>query len=118
VFDLKFAGSGGFYGTATQGGDFDDYYMIVAYNPTPCPSFTSNNTQVIEWRGNGAGSFTGTILAPSACIDLRGNADQSAMNSQIIGYIVGSNGNAEVYIKYNENENHQDPYIPAITMWE
>ena len=118
VFDLKFAGSGGFYGTATQGGDFDDYYMIVAYNPTPCPSFTSNNTQVIEWRGNGAGSFTGTILAPSACIDLRGNADQSAMNSQIIGYIVGSNGNAEVYINYNEEENHQTPYEPTVSIWE
>ncbi len=115
-FDLKFAGSGGFYGTPTHGGDYDNYYMIVAYNPTPCPSFTSNNTQVIEWRGNGAGTFSGTVLAPSACLDLRGNADQSAMHSQVIGYIVGSNGDAEVYVSYEADENHQKPVNPCITL--
>jgi Flp pilus assembly protein TadG len=116
TFDLKFAGSGGFYGTPTQSGKYAGYYMIVAYNPTPCPRFTSNNTQVIEWRGNGAGTFYGTVLAPSACIDLRGNADQSAMHSQIISYIVGSNGNAEVYVNYEADENHHTPVNPSITL--
>ena len=116
VFDLKFAGSGGFYGTASRTGDYAGYYMIVAYNTTPCPRFTSNNTQVIEWRGNGAGSFSGTVLAPSACIDLRGNADQSAMHSQIIGYIVGSNGTADVYVSYEEEKNVRIPVYPTITL--
>ena len=69
-FDLKFAGGGGFYGTPTHNGDFANYYMVVAYNSTPCPRFTSNSTQVIEWRGNGASTFSGTVLAPSACLDL------------------------------------------------
>jgi len=118
VFDLRFAGGGGLYGTATQGGDFDDYYMVVPYDSslTPCPTFTSNSTQVIEWRGNGAGTFTGTILAPMACLDLRGNADQTAINSQVIGYIVGSNGNANVYVSYDPDQNHQNPVYPAITL--
>ncbi len=116
TFDLKFAGSGGFYGTPTQSGDYAGYYMVVAYNPTPCPRFTSHNTQVIEWRGNGAGTFYGTVLAPSACLDLRGNADQSAMHSQVIGYIVGSNGNAEVYVNYEADENHHSPVHPSITL--
>ena len=116
VFNLKFAGRGGFYGSPTQGGDYSDYYMIIAYDPTPCQRFTDNNAQVIEWRGNGSGSFSGTVLAPSACIDLRGNADQSAMHSQIIGYIVGSNGTAEVYVNYQEEENHQTPVHPSITL--
>jgi Flp pilus assembly protein TadG len=116
TFDLKFAGGGGFYGTPTQSGEYANYYMIVAMRPTPCPSFTSNKTQVIEWRGNGAGTFYGTVLAPSACLDLRGNADQSAMHSQVIGYIVGSNGNAEVYVRYKEDENHRIPVDPSITL--
>jgi len=115
VFNLKFAGSGGFYGTPTITGEFSNYYMIIAYDPTPCQSFTDHNAQVIEWRGNGSGSFSGTVLAPSACLDLRGNADQSAMNSQIIGYIVGSNGNAEVFVSYEEDENHLEPFNPSIT---
>ncbi len=115
-FDLKFAGSGGFSGTATQAGDFENYYMVVAFNPNnPCPDFTSNNTQVIEWRGNGGGSFYGTLLAPSACVDVRGNGDPAGMNTQIIGYIVGSNGNAEVYINYEEADNHLNPIEPNIT---
>ena len=115
-FDLKFAGSGGFYGTPTQSGPYANYYMIAAYNSTPCPRFTSNNTQVIEWRGNGAGTFSGTVLAPSACLDLRGNADQSAIHSQVIGYIVGSNGDAEVYVNYQADENHKAPVNPSITL--
>jgi hypothetical protein len=118
VFDLRFSGGGGLYGTPTNGGDFDNYYMVVPYDSslTPCPTFTSVSTQVIEWRGNGAGTFSGTILAPMACLDLRGNADQSAIHSQVIGYIVGSNGNAEVYVSYNPDENHLDPVYPTITI--
>jgi hypothetical protein len=116
TFDLKFAGGGGFYGTPSQGGDFEDYYMVVAYRNPPCPRFTSNNTQVIEWRGNGGGTFYGTVLAPSACLDIRGNGDPSGMHTQIIGYIVGSNGNAEVYINYDEDENHTIPINPVITL--
>jgi Flp pilus assembly protein TadG len=116
VFNLKFAGSGGFYGTPTLIGDYENYYMIIAYDPTPCQSFTDHNAQVIEWRGNGAGSMSGTILAPSACLDLRGNADQSAMESQIIGYIVGSNGNAEVFVSYEEDKIHRNPFEPSMTL--
>jgi hypothetical protein len=116
TFNLKFAGGGGFSGTPTQSGDFEDYYMVVAYNPTPCPSFSSNSTQVIEWRGNGGGAFYGTILAPSACLDIRGNGDPAGMHTQIIGYIVGSNGDAEVYVNYQEDENHLYPVYPTISL--
>jgi len=118
VFHLKFAGGGGFYGTPTSSGTYANYYMIIAYQNTPCPAFTSQSTQVIVWRGNGSGSFSGTVLAPSACLDLRGNADQSAIHSQIIGYIVGSNGNAEVYVNYQADENHLDPFEPTISLIE
>lgn len=122
-FNLKFAGGGGFSGTPTSGGDFMNYYMVIAYDPTPCPGFNDNNSQVIQYRGNGQGTFSGTILAPSACLDLRGNGDTNGIHSQIIGYNVSSNGNAggnsgdeSVYINFQEDENHKIPVYPSISM--
>ena len=123
VFNLKFAGGGGFSGTPTSSGDFMNYYMVIAYDPTPCPAFNDNNSQVIQYRGNGSGSFSGTILAPSACLDLRGNGDANGLHTQIIGYNVSSNGNAggnsgdeSVYINFQADENHQIPVQPTISL--
>ncbi|HLO27520.1 MAG TPA: Tad domain-containing protein [Anaerolineales bacterium] len=123
-FSLKFAGTGGFYGTPTESGGYtgskpyEDYYMIIAMSDPPCEDFTKGD-QTIEWRGNGSGSFYGTILAPSACLDLRGNGDTDGMHTQIIAYTVSSNGNAgaknQVYINYEADENHQDPVFPFIS---
>ena len=115
-FRLNFAGGGGFSGTASLGGDYQGYYMVIAYNGDPCTSFTDNHSQNMVWRGNSFGTHYGTILAPSACIDLRGNGETSGMHTQIIGYNVSSNGNAEVYINYQIDENHQTPYTPSITL--
>jgi hypothetical protein len=121
-FNLKYAGDGGFYGTPTEAGTYtgsdpyDEYYMIIAYTPDVCTSFSDNHAQVLEWRGNGSGAFYGTILAPSACLDLRGNGEASGLHSQVIGYIVGSNGTADVLIDYQVDENHQNPVYPTITM--
>lgn len=118
VFSLKFAGGGGFSGTPTQSGIYHSYYMIVAYDPTPCEAFNDNNAQQIQWRGNGFGELYGTVLAPSACIDYRGNSDGSAINSQLIGYMVTSNGNAEVAVDYEADENRRDPEAPTISLIE
>jgi hypothetical protein len=115
-FNLKFAGGGGFNGTPSTSGDFANYYMVIAYDPTPCPDFNSQNAQVIQFRGNGSGTYSGTILAPSACLDLRGNGESSGIHTQVIGYNVSSNGNAEVYINYEKDENHQTPYDPTVTL--
>lgn len=119
-FDLKFAGGGGFWGNPTQPGGYagsdpyEGYYMVVVRTDPPCPDFAHGN-QVIEWRGNGTGSFTGTVLAPSACLDVRGNGDPAGMNTQLIAYVVGSNGNADVYINYNPTDNRREPVYPSIT---
>lgn len=116
VFNLKFAGGGGFSGTPTENGTYSSYYMIIAYDPTPCTAFNDNNAQVIQYRGNGGGILAGTILAPSACIDFRGNPNGSAVESQIIGYIVSSNGNAEVAVDYQEEGNRREPEFPTIEL--
>jgi len=115
-FSLKFAGGGGFSGTPTESGIYHSYYMIIVYDPTPCTSFNDNNAQQIQYRGNGNGTLYGTVLAPSACIDFRGNPDGSAVHSQIIGYMVSSNGNAEVKVDYNADENRRDPEDPTIEL--
>jgi len=115
-FNLKFAGGGGFSGTPTDSGTYSNYYMIIAMTNPPCSSFTSQNSQVINYRGNGSGALYGTILAPSACIDLRGNGATEDVHSQVIGYNVTSNGTADVYINYKEQENHLNPYEPTVSL--
>jgi Flp pilus assembly protein TadG len=123
-FDVKFAGGGGFFGTATKAGtyagsdDYADYYMVV--EPAEfCTKFSDNtDSQRIEWRGNGTGTFYGTVFAPTACLDLRGNGTAEGMHSQIIGWIVGSNGNADVYINYKQDENHEITVHPNISLLE
>ena len=116
VFDLRFAGSGGFNGTATATGPYAGYYLIVAYNPTPCPVFNAKNVQTMVLRGNSGGTFSGTILAPSACIDVRGNGEPSGINTQIIGYNVTSNGNGEVYINYTPNPDLFLPFDDSLSL--
>lgn len=115
-FDVKFAGHGGFSGTPTNTGDYSSYFMVIAYDPTPCQDFTDNGSQRVEYRGNGEGELFGTVLAPSACIDFRGNPDGSAVNSQIIGYNVSSNGDATVAINYEEDQQRREAVTPTIKL--
>jgi Flp pilus assembly protein TadG len=122
-FDLKFAGGGGFNGSPTVSGTYAGsdtyagYYMIIAYNPSkPCTAFNAHGVQTMQLRGNSGGTFSGTILAPSACLDIRGNGEPSGIHTQIIGWMVSSNGNAEVYINYNPNPDLLTPYDPTITL--
>ena len=122
-FSLKFAGGGGFFGSPTQAGsypgsdDYANYYMVV--EPAAfCTKFSDSHHQVIEWRGNGTGTFYGTIFAPSACLDLRGNGHADGMHTQVIGWIVGSNGTADTYVNYQQDENHKIPISPSISLLE
>lgn len=122
-FSLKFAGGGGFFGTATKAGTYtgsDDYanYFIIVEPAAVCTKFSDNHHQVIEWRGNGGGTFYGTVFAPSACIDLRGNGNADGMHTQIIGWMVGSNGTADTYVNYQADENHQITVHPNISLLE
>ena len=116
-FDLRFAGGGGFSGTPSTSGEYAGYYMIVAFNPSnPCPVFNAKGVQTMVLRGNSGGTFSGTILAPSACIDVRGNGEPSGINTQRIGYNVTSNGNAEIFIQYSPNPDLLTPLDPTITL--
>ncbi|MBN2118806.1 MAG: Tad domain-containing protein [Anaerolineales bacterium] len=119
-FDLKFTGHGGLSGTATQKGtytgseDYHGYFMIIALHSPACTDYTKGD-QVIVIRGNSGQDIVGTILAPSSCLDLRGTSDGKAMNSQVIGYTVSSNGDATVDIQYDPNVNPKVPIYPTIS---
>ena len=117
-FDVKFAGQGGFAGNATTSGTYAGYYMIIAMSDTPCQRYQDNNVQSIEFRGNGVAGVVGTILAPTACIDFRGNANGATTHSQVIGYNVTSNGNAELDIQYDPEENAEAFVPPQIELAE
>lgn len=116
-FNLKFSGGGGFSGTPTVTGDYSSYYMVIAPLPKgdECDSFTSNTTQVVNYRGNGSGEPYGTILAPTACVDLRGNGTAD-INGQVIGYNVSANGDANTSIHYVDDQNRRDPVKPTIEL--
>ncbi len=124
-FEIKFNGEGAsggeFTGYASTSGPYKGYYLIVEGNATQlCESIDDKqHTQIITLRGNGNISITGTILAPTACLDLRGNSGEEAMDSQIIGYKVGSNSNASsVNISYNPDNNAKTPVPPQIELAE
>lgn len=122
-FDLKFPGNdGGFSGTATQAGtyagseEYDGFFMVIARNiASPCTSF-QHGPQTMVLRGNVGDDLTGTIFAPSSCIDLRGTSDGNAMKSQVIAWKVTSNGDATLTVDYDVEDNHQDPVYPTISV--
>lgn len=119
-FRLTFTGQGGFSGTATRKGtypgskDYHGYFMIIAMHTPACTDF-NHGDQAILIRGNSGEDITGTILAPSSCLDLRGTSDGHAMNSQVIGYTVSSNGDATVNVQYNPDDNPKIPIYPSLT---
>ena len=119
-FRLQFTGQGGFSGTATQGGTYtgskayNGYFLIIAMHSPACTDF-NHGDQAILIRGNSGEDITGTILAPSSCLDLRGTSDGHAMNSQVIGYTVSSNGDATINVQYDPDDNPKIPIYPSLS---
>jgi Flp pilus assembly protein TadG len=115
--DLKFAGGGGFSGTATQSGPYAGYYMIVHLYPDQTCTKKNGKPEIV-WTGNGLGNLEGTVLAPSACIDVRGNSDNKTMDSQVIGHTILSMGTADFSVNFNAEKNAQQPKPPILELLE
>jgi Flp pilus assembly protein TadG len=117
-FKLKFAGGGSFSGTPSYTGPFSSLYIVVQPPEDVedyCTRFTDNNSQVFVYRGNSTGNLYGTVLAPSACLDVRGNGT-GTINGQLIGNAISSNGTADVFINYEVDENRRNPQNPTIDL--
>lgn len=125
-FDLKFAGGGGFSGTPSKSGTYSGLAIIVTPADPPCPGTSgtgANNAQQFEYRGNATGILYGTVLAPTACIDMRGNSGDGGktetplnVNGQVIGNSVTSNGTASITVNYVEEQNYRPPEMPTIIL--
>ena len=120
-YDIKLNGNdGGFMGTAYNSGTgsiYDNYFIIIAPGNNTCPSFQSQD-QSFVLRGNGSVGITGTIWAPTACLDIRGNGLSDAFKSQIVAWNVSSNGNGTLNVNYNPDENAKEQVPPQIELSE
>ena len=122
-FSTRFNGGGntGFFGTATSAGTYagsefyDGYYMIIKLLSKAA---ADRCDQYFDFRGNGNLQMVGTILAPSTCMDYRGNSTGYSTHSQMIFYRFTSNGKAAIDVTYQADENHQIPISPSISLWE
>lgn len=120
-YNIKLSGNdGGFMGTAYNSGTgsiYDNYYMIIAPGDHTCPAYNSKD-QTLVLRGNGTLGITGSIWAPTACIDVRGNGLSDAFKSQIVAWKVTSNGSGFLSVNYNPDENAHVTIPPLIELAE
>lgn len=64
----------------------------------------ASNTSDMVLNGNSESSFTGTILAPGADIQVNGTGGVAGLHSQVIGYTLDINGTSDMTIIYNGGE--------------
>jgi hypothetical protein len=76
-----------------------------------------NNSKVV--LNGGVGSvIKGTILAPASPIIIKGMDSQRGFHSQIIGYTVEADGNSNVVIVYNDEQNYDSMEMPELQLSE
>ena len=92
---------------APTGGDYEG---LLFYMP---PS----NSSAIRINGNASCEMTGTILAVSSPITVNGNNWTNGLNSQIIGDTVRLEGNGNMVINYDPDDQYQpiDPSSISLT---
>jgi len=76
-----------------------------------------NNSKVVLNGGPGS-IIKGTILAPASPILIKGMESQIGFHSQIIGYTVEADGNSNVVIVYNDEQNYDSMTQPELQLSE
>jgi hypothetical protein len=132
-FELRYAGNvGSIYGTPTMSGTYSSYSVIVGLPNDPetpeglenfCTGKNDHTGPEIMYRGNAKGVLYGTFLAPSACVDMRGNAgslqgqsDNLVVNGQVVSNMLTSNGTANITVDYCKDQHRQEPAPPTIIL--
>jgi hypothetical protein len=102
-FSMKLNGGGTLTASAPTAGEYKGVLLYLA------PQVDANgnllNTQALDLRGNGKADIVGSIIAPSADVTMYGNSGTDAYNSQVIGYQIDSQGNADIKINYTSSTN-------------
>lgn len=103
---IKWSGSAYISLSAPNSGDFAG---LLIYAP-----IENKNRMVITSDENS--SLKGTILMPGAEIHLNGGSSEIGYRSQIIGYRIVSNGQSNIVIKYNDEQNYDTYNMPEIQL--
>jgi hypothetical protein len=87
--------------------------------PDPSPAIPGvvifldpSNTGLVKLRGNEVSAFIGTVLAPSATIDVAGTSSSETpdeFNTQLIGSNVFIGGNASIVVNFNGDDVYTKP---------
>jgi len=86
-----------------------DHAGLLLYLPM------DNHSKVV--LNGGAGSvIKGTILAPASPIIIKGMESVRGFHSQIIGYTIEADGNSNVVIVYNKDQNFQALSMPEVQL--
>ncbi len=94
--------------SAPTGGD---YKGLLFYVPI-------DNHSIVALNGDDDSNYKGTILAPGADVRINGlNSKSGAFyQSQIIGYYVEVDGNDNIYIKYEDEQNYDALSMPEVLL--
>jgi hypothetical protein len=70
-----------------------------------------SNTNMLKINGNSSSTFSGTIFAPSAEIQINGTGAVGGWHSQVVGKKVDLSGTSDMYLLYEGGENYmvRDP---------
>ncbi len=88
-----------------------DHAGLLIYLPMDNPS-------KVVLNGGAGSSIKGTILAPASPILIKGMDSKTGFHSQIIGYTIEADGNSNVVIVYNPEQNFQALSMPEIQLSE
>ena len=88
-----------------------DYAGLLLYMPM-------ENKGKLVLNGGEHSKIKGTILAPAAEVHINGNDSSTGFRSQIIGYTIEADGNSNVVIVYNDEQNYDALEQPELQLSE
>lgn len=106
--EVRFSGGANIRLNAPNTGDFAG---LLIYLPMDNPS-------KVVLNGGAESIIKGTILAPSSAIHINGNDSSTGFHSQIIGYTIDVDGNSNVVINYQDEQNYNSLSMPEVQLSE
>jgi hypothetical protein len=76
------------------------------------------NHKRIALNGGPESKFRGTIFAPGGDVRINGMDSQYGFHSQIIGYYIEVDGQDDIPVFYNDNENYDTYNMPEVLLSE
>ena len=104
--EVRFSGGANIVLDAPDKGEFAGLLMFVPMD----------NRDKVVLNGGSDSKIKGTILAPASAIHINGNDSSSGFHSQIIGYTVDVNGDSNVVIVYEDDQNYNTMTMPEVQL--